>query len=68
MVYSTDITEAMQILPKIDDSAAGSPVEQGIAELEDKLAEQANKFTDISRIGTVITSIMDIDRILPLFM
>lgn len=43
-------------------------LEQRIAELEDKLAEQANKFTDISRIGTVITSIMDLDRILPAVM
>lgn len=58
----------MQILPKTDDAAARSPMEQGIAELEDKLAEQANKFTDISRIGTVITSIMDLDRILPVVM
>jgi sigma-B regulation protein RsbU (phosphoserine phosphatase) len=43
-------------------------LEQRIAELEDKLDEQANKFTDISRIGTVITSIMDLDRILPVVM
>ncbi len=43
-------------------------LEQRIAELEDKLAEQANKFSDISRIGTVITSIMDLDRILPVVM
>lgn len=58
----------MQIVPKTDDLAAGSPAEQGIAELEDKLAEQANKFTDISHIGTVIASIMDLDRILPVVM
>ena len=68
IVYSTDITKAMQVLPKTGDSATGSPNEQGIAELEDKLADQANKFTDISRIGTVITSIMDLDRILPVVM
>jgi len=39
-----------------------------IAELEVKNAEQANKYSDISTIGTVITSIMDLDRILPVVM
>ncbi len=59
----------MQVLPKTNESTeTDSSLEQRIAELEDKLAEQANKFSDISRIGTVITSIMDLDRILPVVM
>lgn len=44
------------------------PPEQKIAELEEKIALQANKFSDISTIGTVIASILDLDRILPLVM
>lgn len=43
-------------------------LEKKISDLEDNLAQQANKFTDISRIGTVITSIFDLDRILPMVM
>lgn len=39
-----------------------------ISDLEDKLAKQVNLFTDISRIGTVITSIFDLDSILPMVM
>jgi len=39
-----------------------------IAELEDKIAEQANKFSDISTIGTVITSIIELEKILPVVM
>jgi serine phosphatase RsbU (regulator of sigma subunit) len=36
-----------------------------ISNLEEKLAEQANAFSEISRIGTVITSLLDLERILP---
>jgi phosphoserine phosphatase RsbU/P len=42
--------------------------EQTIANLEDKLAEQANAFTEISHIGTIITSLLDLDRVLPAVM
>lgn len=41
---------------------------RNISDLEDKLAKQVNLFTDISRIGTVITSIFDLNRILPMVM
>jgi len=41
---------------------------RNISDLEDKLAKQVNLFTDISRIGTVITSIFDLNSILPMVM
>jgi sigma-B regulation protein RsbU (phosphoserine phosphatase) len=41
---------------------------RNISDLEDKLAKQVNLFTDISRIGTVITSIFDLESILPMVM
>ncbi|MEE9554826.1 MAG: GAF domain-containing SpoIIE family protein phosphatase [candidate division Zixibacteria bacterium] len=49
-----------------DSLGLDAPPEQKIADLEEKIALQANKFSDISTIGTVIATIMDLDRILPL--
>jgi len=36
--------------------------------LEERLQDQINKFDDLARIGTVITSLMDLDRVLPVVM
>jgi len=49
-------------------SADENDLIRNISDLEDKLAKQVNLFADISRIGTVITSIFDLDSILPMVM
>jgi sigma-B regulation protein RsbU (phosphoserine phosphatase) len=43
-------------------------LKQKIADLEDKLSQQVNRFMDISRIGTVITSTFDLRQILSMVM
>ena len=50
------------------DSKDSSDIAVQISDLEEKLADQVNLFADISRIGTVITSIFDLARILPMVM
>ncbi|UCC80881.1 MAG: SpoIIE family protein phosphatase [Candidatus Zixiibacteriota bacterium] len=49
-------------------SAEKGDLSRNISDLEDKLAKQVNLFADISRIGTVITSIFDLKSILPMVM
>ncbi len=52
----------------VEPSKIREQLERKITDLEEKLEYQINKFTDISRIGTVITSIIELDRILPMVM
>ena len=53
---------------KSGDSQDSTTLIKTVSDLEDKLAKQVNLFTDISRIGTVITSILDLSSILPMVM
>jgi sigma-B regulation protein RsbU (phosphoserine phosphatase) len=41
---------------------------QAISELEERLLEQSEKYTDIARVGTVITSLLELNKILPAVM
>ncbi len=52
----------------IDPAIIKDSPEKVIAILDEKLQDQINKFNDLSRIGTVITSVMELDRILPVVM
>lgn len=44
----------------------GEAMEQRLAQLEETLEEQVNKIVDISRIGSVFTSYLDLDLVLPM--
>jgi len=45
---------------------AGEVLEERLGQLEDNLEEQVNRILDISRIGTVFTSYLDLNLILPM--
>jgi len=44
----------------------GEAFEQRLVDLEDKLEDQINNILDLSRIGTVFTSLLDLNMILPM--
>jgi len=44
----------------------GEALEQRLADIEDKLEDQINKILDLSRIGSVFTSLLDINMVLPM--
>lgn len=48
--------------------AVGEFRDNHLAELEDKINEQNDKFAEISRVGAVVTSLLDLERILPVVM
>jgi phosphoserine phosphatase RsbU/P len=44
----------------------GEVLESKLSQLEDKLEDQINKIIDLSRMGAVITSVLDLDLVLPI--
>ena len=44
----------------------GEALEQRLANIEDQLDDQINKIVDLSRVGTVFTSLFNLDLILPM--
>jgi sigma-B regulation protein RsbU (phosphoserine phosphatase) len=44
----------------------GEVLEKRLVQLEDQLEEQINKIVDLSRMGTVLTSMLDLEVILPM--
>lgn len=46
----------------------GEALEQRISHIESKLEDQINKILDLSRIGSVFTSLLDLNLILPMMM
>ncbi len=56
-IMSDDLNSILQL---------GEVLESKLSVLEDKLEEQINKIVDLSRMGAVITSVLNLDLVLPM--
>ncbi len=56
----------MTIPAKIDSYPKSAPsVEESLSLLEERLSEQVDKFVEITRVGALVTSLLELEQILP---